>query len=126
LGIRKAGECPRGVIVVKTGVKDTHHFESDVFRHYAEGRELALRADYQYDRPQSSAYLVSHVFAKNNRRHGGNTLPYLGKRVRRGLGVGEASPALPGLSTWPATRRARLTFGRSCVRLGVARGHTFF
>ena len=71
LRVRQGAERPGGVVVVEAGLEDSHHFESHVARHHAEGRELALRAGDQHDGAYGCAKGLGEVFAEHDGRHGG-------------------------------------------------------
>ena len=82
LRVGEAGEGPGGIVVVEAGVEDSDYAEAAVFGNHAEGREFSLRAGDEDDGADGCAEIVGHVFAEDDRWHGG----YAGVNCREGIG----------------------------------------
>ena len=70
----RRAKAQTGVVVEESGVEDSYHAETAVFRHHSEGSQLALGTGDQHDGAYGCAQVVGHVFAEDDGGHGGDAL----------------------------------------------------
>src|ERR1700730_6694897 len=83
LRIRQADERPTGVIVEEARIENSYYVETIVFGDGAEGSQLALRTDHEYDGTNRGTEVVGHFLTQNDRRHGRDTLLDSGEGIGR-------------------------------------------